>query len=235
MAGAGAALRARATFRPVLRAARATFRPVLRAVRATFRPVLRVVRAVLRAVLRAVRATLRPVLRAVRAVLRPVLRAVRAVLRPVVFFAAIIFSLRFRCCPRHSGCTCRLCRCTWQVKHFFEWRLERERPRFVAAGYAARTGAKDERCLLATTTEMSSGTARNAPKGPHIQAQKAIDRKTRKGLSVRRCPMMVGVMNCPSTVVTKTQSTGATKASVRLGKLKRPITNSVATMIAGPR
>jgi hypothetical protein len=29
--------------------------------------------------------------------------------------------------------------------------------------------AYEERCLYATTTEMSSGTARNAPKGPHIQ------------------------------------------------------------------
>ena len=28
-----------------------------------------------------------------------------------------------------------------------------------------------------TTKQMTSGTARNAPKGPHIQAQKAIDPK----------------------------------------------------------
>ena len=81
--------------------------------------------------------------------------------------------------------------------------------------------AYEERCLYATTTEMSSGTARNAPKGPHIQAQNAIDKKTRNGFRVRRCPMIVGVMNCPSTVVTRIQRIGATKASVRLGKLKK--------------
>jgi hypothetical protein len=65
------------------------------------------------------------------------------------------------------------------------------------AGYEARTAKYLERCLFATTKEMRSGTARNAPIGPHIQAQKATDRKTRKGFRVRRCPMIVGVMICP--------------------------------------
>jgi hypothetical protein len=57
---------------------------------------------------------------------------------------------------------------------------------------------------------MTRGTARNAPKGPHIQAQQAMAKKTRKGFKVWRCPMIVGVMNCPSKVVTKIQMMGAT-------------------------
>ena len=46
------------------------------------------------------------------------------------------------------------------------------------------------------------------PQGAHIRAQKAIDRKTRKGFKVWRCPIIVGVMNCPSKVVTKIQIIG---------------------------
>ena len=65
----------------------------------------------------------------------------------------------------------------------------------LAAAYEARTAENEERCRFRTTTEMTSGTARNAPKGPHIQAQKATDKKTRNGFRVRRCPMIVGVMN----------------------------------------
>ena len=41
-----------------------------------------------------------------------------------------------------------------------------------------------ERCRPITTAVMSKGTARNAPKGPHIHAQKAIDKKTRKGYAM---------------------------------------------------
>ena len=85
----------------------------------------------------------------------------------------------------------------------------------LAAAYEARTAKYEKRCFFATTTAMTSGTARNAPNAPHIQAQKAIDKKTRKGFRVRRCPMIMGVMICPSKVVTTIQMTGATSASVR--------------------
>ena len=65
----------------------------------------------------------------------------------------------------------------------------------LAPAYEARTAEYEERCRSMTTTAMTNGTARNAPKGPHIRAQKAIDRKTRKGFKVWRCPIIVGVMN----------------------------------------
>src|SRR5262249_15039642 len=103
-------------------------------------------------------------------------------------------------------------------------------PTDLAAAYEARTAAYEERCRFRTTTEMTIGTARNAPTGPHIQAQKAIDKKTRKGFRVWRCPIIVGVMNCPSKVVTKIQMTGATNAPLRVGKVRRPIRKSVATI-----
>src|SRR5262249_4159478 len=64
----------------------------------------------------------------------------------------------------------------------------------LAAAYEARTVECEERCRSRTTTQMTSGTARNAPKGPHIRAQKAIDRKTRKGFKAWRCPIIVGVL-----------------------------------------
>src|SRR6476660_4226309 len=94
----------------------------------------------------------------------------------------------------------------------------------LAAAYEAGTAKYEKRCFFATTTAMTRGTARNAPNAPHIQAQKATDKKTR--VRVRRCPMIMGVMICPSKVVTTIQMTGATSASVRLGKLHRPITKS---------
>src|SRR6516225_6474082 len=99
----------------------------------------------------------------------------------------------------------------------------------LAAAYEARTAEYEERCRFRTTTEMTIGTARNAPTGPHIQAQKAIDKKTRKGFRVWRCPIIVGVMNCPSKVVTNIQMSGATSAPLRVGRVRRPIKNSVAT------
>src|SRR5262249_18152454 len=105
----------------------------------------------------------------------------------------------------------------------------------LAAAYEARTAECEERCRSRTTTQMTSGTARNAPKGSHIRAQKAIDRKTRKGFKAWRCPIIVGVMNCPSKVVTKIQIIGATNAALGVGKVRRPITKSVATITAGPR
>jgi hypothetical protein len=108
-------------------------------------------------------------------------------------------------------------------------------PADLAAAYEARTAEYEERCRFRTTTEMTSGTARNAPKGPHIHAKKAIDRKTRKEFKAWRCPIIVGVMNCPSKVVTKIQIIGATKAALRVGKVTRPIIKSVATITAGPR
>src|SRR6516164_11623379 len=108
-------------------------------------------------------------------------------------------------------------------------------PRNLLPAYEARAAEYEKRCRFRTTTEMTSGTARNAPKGPHIQAQKAIDRKTRKGFRDWRCPMIVGVMNCPSKVVTKIQMSGATNAPLRVGKVNRPIPKSVATITAGPR
>src|SRR5262249_31308671 len=49
---------------------------------------------------------------------------------------------------------------------------------YLAGVYEARIAEYEERCRFSTTTEMTSGTARNAPKGPHIQAQKATDKKT---------------------------------------------------------
>ena len=105
----------------------------------------------------------------------------------------------------------------------------------LAAAYEAGTAKYEKRCFFATTTAMTSGTARNAPNAPHIQAQKAIAKKMRKGFKVWRCPMIAGVIICPSKVVTKIQMIGATNASVRLEKLKRPITKSVTTITAGPR
>src|SRR5688572_32395291 len=45
----------------------------------------------------------------------------------------------------------------------------------------------------AITAEINSGVARKAPIGPHIHAQKAIDRNTKNGFSVSRWPMIVGV------------------------------------------
>jgi hypothetical protein len=108
-------------------------------------------------------------------------------------------------------------------------------PADLAAAYEARTAEYEERCRFRTTTEMTSGTARNAPKGPHIHAKKAIDRKTRKEFKAWRCPIIVGVMNCPSKVVTKIQIIGATNAALRVGKVTRPIIKSVATITAGPR
>jgi hypothetical protein len=50
------------------------------------------------------------------------------------------------------------------------------------------TEASNERCRCRAMTEMSIGTAKKTPKGVHIQAQKAIARKSRKGLSVCRLP-----------------------------------------------
>src|SRR6516165_224012 len=105
----------------------------------------------------------------------------------------------------------------------------------LAAAYEARTAEYEERCRFRTTAEMTIGTARNAPNGPHIQAQKAIDRKTRNGFNVWRWPIIVGVMNCPSKVVTKIQMSGATNAPLRVGKVRRPIRKSVAIDIkCGP-
>ena len=75
---------------------------------------------------------------------------------------------------------------------------------------------------------MTSGTARNAPKGPHIDAKKAIDRKTRKEFKAWRCPIIVGVMNCPSKVVTKIQIIGATNAALRVGRVTTTINLSLS-------
>ena len=105
----------------------------------------------------------------------------------------------------------------------------------LAAAYEAGTAKYEKRCFFATTTAMTSGTARNAPNAPHIQAQKATDKKTRKGFRVRRCPMIMGVMICPSKVVTTIQMTGATKCVRETRKAQGPITKSATTIIAGPR
>jgi len=101
-------------------------------------------------------------------------------------------------------------------------------PADLAAAYEARTAEYEERCRFRTTTEMTSGTARNAPKGPHIDAKKAIDRKTRKEFKAWRCPIIVGVMNCPSKVVTKIQIIGATNAALRVGRVTTTINLSLS-------
>ena len=46
---------------------------------------------------------------------------------------------------------------------------------------------------------------------------------------------MVGVMNEPSNVFMKIQMSGATKASMRLGKVRSPTTKNLAIVTAGPR
>ena len=46
---------------------------------------------------------------------------------------------------------------------------------------------------------------------------------------------MMGVMNEPFNVFTKIQMSGATKASLRLGKVKSPTTKNLAIVTAGPR
>src|ERR1044072_3827896 len=55
-------------------------------------------------------------------------------------------------------------------------------------------------CAITSST-IKIGTARKAPIGPHNQVQNTSDRNTVSGLSVRRRPMMLGVMKCPSSVV----------------------------------
>ena len=71
--------------------------------------------------------------------------------------------------------------------------------------------------LTIAAMTISSGTARNAPSGPHIHAHNAIERNTAKGLISRCLPKMVGVINCPSTVTIAVNSKGATAASTSDG------------------
>ena len=65
---------------------------------------------------------------------------------------------------------------------------------------------------------IDSGTASSAPIGPHIQVQNASARNTKSGLSVSRRPTMVGVMKCPSAVVSAMSPSGAMKAWPSEGK-----------------
>ena len=53
---------------------------------------------------------------------------------------------------------------------------------------------------------ISSGTAKNAPTGPHSQVQNTNDKNTVRGLSVNLRPMMLGVMKCPSKVASARKS-----------------------------
>ena len=65
---------------------------------------------------------------------------------------------------------------------------------------------------------IKSGTATNAPAGPHSQVQNINDKNTVRGLSARRRPMMLGVIKCPSSVVKPKNSSGAMSACVKAGK-----------------
>ena len=59
---------------------------------------------------------------------------------------------------------------------------------------------------------IDSGTARNAPIGPHSQAQNTIAVNTISGLSVSRWPRIVGVMMWPSIVVSADEGRGGSSA-----------------------
>lgn len=59
---------------------------------------------------------------------------------------------------------------------------------------------------------IENGAASNAPTGPEIQVQNASASKIRSGLSVRRRPMIVGVMKCPSIVVRQMKASGTINA-----------------------
>ena len=65
---------------------------------------------------------------------------------------------------------------------------------------------------------MHSGAARKAPNGPHIQVQKASASNTMSGLSVIRRPTIVGVMKCPSMVVSATNPDGRKERLAERGK-----------------
>src|SRR5262245_13217116 len=90
------------------------------------------------------------------------------------------------------------------------------------------------RWVIVTRMTIVSGTARNAPIGPHSQAQKASASSTASGLSVRRWPNTVGVMNWPSTVATPTNAAGGTSAYPSDGNVTRPTPNKTTVVQAAP-
>src|SRR4029077_10553887 len=90
------------------------------------------------------------------------------------------------------------------------------------------------RWVIVTRITIVSGTARNAPIGPHSQAQKASASRTARGLSVRRWPKTVGVMNWPSTVAAPTNAAGGTSAYPSEGNVTRPTPNRTTVVQAAP-
>src|SRR5215470_7401257 len=86
----------------------------------------------------------------------------------------------------------------------------RRGPRARQSGSLLSSGGN--RWVIVTRKTTVSGTARNAPIGPHSQAQKAIASRTASGLSVSRRPSTVGVMNWPSIVASATNAAGGTSA-----------------------
>ena len=70
----------------------------------------------------------------------------------------------------------------------------------------------------ATRAMIRIGVARNAPTGPHSQAQNAMLRKIASGcrLSTRR-PTMAGVRNWPSIMVIAMNTAGGSSAPSRVG------------------
>src|SRR5205085_9795730 len=87
-------------------------------------------------------------------------------------------------------------------------------------------------CPRTTMQTISSGTARNAPIGPHSHVQNTSAKNTKNGLSVRRLPTMLGVMKWPSSVAIPTNSAGASAACASDGIATSPTANSTVATIA---
>src|SRR5262249_22300320 len=82
---------------------------------------------------------------------------------------------------------------------FFLKRIAEERRHFLQHGDqrpnqgGKRGFASAKACSIVTVAAISSGTARNAPTGPHSHVQNATERKTANGFTSRRRAMKYGV------------------------------------------
>ena len=80
----------------------------------------------------------------------------------------------------------------------------------------------------------SSGTAIRMPTTPHIQPHSRIDRNTATGLSARRWPATVGVMNWPSSTFSAITRNGGNSTWVRPSKFRLLMNSKITPLTIGP-